>query len=145
MPVCDQMMSVPAALAVAVCAFHCICDKLCALPMQMGFFAEAGPVELFVSQHLIPGHYAFDNASEPIYESNEGSPGIRVGSTVRVRVLRAKEEITTIVRAPSAVSSAAGFCCVAFCSIVLSPASCGCSNASLRCLKSGWEPCKSED
>ena len=66
----------------------------------MGFFAEAGPVELFVSQHLIPGHYAFDNASEPIYESNEGSPSIRVGSTVRVRVLRAKEEITTIVRHP---------------------------------------------
>lgn len=36
--------------------------------LQMGFFAEAGPLQVFVSNHLIPETFEFNTAHEPCYQ-----------------------------------------------------------------------------
>lgn len=36
--------------------------------LQMGFFAEAGPLQVFVSNHLIPESFEFNTAHEPCYQ-----------------------------------------------------------------------------
>ena len=38
---------------------------------KMGFFAQAGPLELFVSTHLIPSEYAFSSIDEPCFVSDD--------------------------------------------------------------------------
>ena len=37
--------------------------------VQMGFFAEAGPVQIFVSSHLIPDDFDFSALDDPAYIS----------------------------------------------------------------------------
>lgn len=37
--------------------------------VQMGFFAEAGPLQVFVSNHLIPESFEFNTAHEPCYQA----------------------------------------------------------------------------
>jgi len=39
--------------------------------MQMGFFAEAGPVQIFVSNHLIPEDFEFSALDDPCYVSSD--------------------------------------------------------------------------
>lgn len=38
---------------------------------KMGFFAQAGPLEIFVSTHLIPTDYAFSSVDEPCFVSED--------------------------------------------------------------------------
>jgi len=38
---------------------------------KMGFFAQAGPLELFVSTHLIPSEYSFSSIDEPCFVSDD--------------------------------------------------------------------------
>ena len=38
---------------------------------QMGFFAEAGPVQIFVSNHLIPEDFEFSALDDPCYVSSD--------------------------------------------------------------------------
>lgn len=47
--------------------------------MQMGFFAEAGPVQIFVSNHLIPEDFEFSALDDPCYVSSDEE--VSVGST----------------------------------------------------------------
>lgn len=41
------------------------------LSAQMGFFAEAGPVQIFVSNHLIPEDFEFSALDDPCYVSSD--------------------------------------------------------------------------
>ncbi|KAK8958035.1 hypothetical protein KSP39_PZI001234 [Platanthera zijinensis] len=40
---------------------------------KMGFFAEVGPVQVFVSKHLIPDDMEFQSGDAPNYTNSDGS------------------------------------------------------------------------
>ena len=67
-------------------------------PVQMGFFADAGPLQIFVSQHLIPSHYRVEITDDAAFESEENSPPIKAGAFVRVRIVGLKAEANQLVR-----------------------------------------------
>lgn len=62
---------------------------------KMGFFAEAGPLQLFVSNHLIPEEFEFDTSHEPAYVTSEGER-IVPGSEVRVRIVGTRVDANEI-------------------------------------------------
>jgi DNA-directed RNA polymerase II subunit RPB7 len=53
----------------------------------MGFFAEAGPLAVFVSNHLIPEEFEFDTGGEPCYASAADGRRLAPGAEVRLRVV----------------------------------------------------------
>ncbi|KAM3077490.1 DNA-directed RNA polymerase II subunit [Clarireedia jacksonii] len=60
---------------------------------SMGFFADAGPLPLFVSAHLIPRDIKFDaNATPPQFTNNEDSV-IEPGTHVRVKLIGTRPEV----------------------------------------------------
>ena len=65
--------------------------------MQMGFFADAGPLQIFVSQHLIPSHYRVEITDDAAFESEENAPPIKAGAFVRVRIVGLKAEANQLV------------------------------------------------
>ena len=62
---------------------------------KMGFFATAGPLQLFVSNHLIPEEFEFDTSNEPAYVTAEGER-IVPGSEVRVRIVGTRVDANEI-------------------------------------------------
>lgn len=64
--------------------------------MQMGFFAEAGPLQIFVSNHLIPEEYEFESTHEPAYMTREGDK-ITSGCEVRVKIVGTRVDANEIV------------------------------------------------
>ena len=66
--------------------------------LQMGFFADAGPLQIFVSQHLIPSHYRVEITDDASFESEENAPPIKAGAAVRVRLVGIKVEANQLVR-----------------------------------------------
>lgn len=67
------------------------------LLLQMGFFADAGPLQIFVSQHLIPSHYRVEITDDAAFESEENAPPIKAGASVRVRLMGLKAEANQLV------------------------------------------------
>lgn len=65
--------------------------------LQMGFFADAGPLQIFVSQHLIPSHYRVEITDDASFESEENAPPIKAGAAVRVRLVGIKVEANQLV------------------------------------------------
>lgn len=63
----------------------------------MGFFAEAGPLQIFVSNHLIPEEYEFDTSHEPCYITSAGDMRIEASSEVRLKVVGVKIDAAEIV------------------------------------------------
>eukprot|EP00884_Botryococcus_braunii_P017089 jgi/Botrbrau1/4063/Bobra.152_3s0019.1 len=63
---------------------------------KVGFFAEAGPLQLFVSNHLIPEDYEFKGLPEPSFMSSDESVKIATGTEVRVRVVGSRMDATNI-------------------------------------------------
>ncbi|KAK0122211.1 DNA-directed RNA polymerase II subunit, variant 2 [Cadophora gregata] len=60
---------------------------------QVGFFAFAGPLSVFISSHLIPSDIKFDaNATPPQYTNNEDSV-IEIGTHVRVKIVGTRAEV----------------------------------------------------
>ena len=58
--------------------------------MQNGFFAAAGPMDIFVSQYGMPEDLKFDAAGSngaPMYYSAEEDVRIEVNQEVRVKIL----------------------------------------------------------
>lgn len=65
---------------------------------KMGFFAVVGPLNVFVSNHLIPLDLQFDpNSNPPAFVSEDQSTRIRKSSAVRLRVVGLKIEARHIV------------------------------------------------
>ncbi|KAH9883202.1 RNA polymerase Rpb7-like domain-containing protein [Xylariomycetidae sp. FL2044] len=63
---------------------------------QHGFFAEAGPLRIFVSNHLIPAEVKWDpNATPPQFTNNEDTV-IEVGTHVRVKIMGTRAEVGEI-------------------------------------------------
>ena len=73
----------------------------------MGFFADAGPLQLFVSNHLIPDDFDFVSADEPAFVSADEAVRVQAGAEVRMRIVGTRMDATEIVRshAPAACLS----------------------------------------
>ncbi|MBA0731409.1 hypothetical protein Golax_022437 [Gossypium laxum] len=63
----------------------------------MGFFAEAGPVQIFVSNHLIPDDMEFQSGDMPNYTTSDGSVKIQKDSEVRLKIIGTRVDATEIV------------------------------------------------
>ncbi|KAF3346227.1 hypothetical protein VdG1_01328 [Verticillium dahliae VDG1] len=61
---------------------------------HQGFFAQAGPLRLFVSAHLIPSEIKWDpNATPPQFTDNDDTI-IEPGTHVRVKVIGTRAEVS---------------------------------------------------
>lgn len=65
--------------------------------MQVGFFADAGPLQLFVSNHLIPEDFTFDSANEPAFVSSDEAVRVQAGVEVRLRIVGTRVDADEIV------------------------------------------------
>lgn len=77
-----------------------VIDAVVTTVNKMGFFAEVGPLQVFVSNHLIPSSMKFDaNANPPAYylEGDEEDLRIEKGETVRLRIVGTRIDSTEIV------------------------------------------------
>nr|GMD61292.1 pentatricopeptide repeat-containing protein At3g46790, chloroplastic [Ipomoea batatas] len=63
---------------------------------KMGFFAEAGPVQIFVSNHLIPDDMEFQSGDAPNYTTSDGSVKIQKDSEVRLKIIGTRVDATEI-------------------------------------------------
>ncbi|MBA0635563.1 hypothetical protein Godav_026070, partial [Gossypium davidsonii] len=63
----------------------------------MGFFTEAGPVQIFVSNHLIPDDMEFQSGDMPNYTTSDGSVKIQKDSEVRLKIIGTRVDATEIV------------------------------------------------
>ncbi|KAI3859611.1 hypothetical protein MKX03_007630 [Papaver bracteatum] len=63
----------------------------------MVFFAEAGPVQIFVSNHLIPEDMEFLSGDIPNYTTSDGSVKIQRDSEVRLKIIGTRVDATEIV------------------------------------------------
>lgn len=73
-----------------------VVDALVTSVNKMGFFASVGPMNIFVSTHLLPVEYKFlQNSNPPEFASTEAS--ITPGSKVRLRILGLRAEASDIV------------------------------------------------
>ena len=76
----------------------------------MGFFADAGPLQIFVSQHLIPSHYRVEITDDAAFESEENAPPIKAGAFVRVRLVGIKAEANQLVSMHGQQTDASTLC-----------------------------------
>jgi DNA-directed RNA polymerase subunit E'/Rpb7 len=87
---------------------HAVPAAVAPAAMQMGFFAEAGPLQVFVSNHLIPEDFEFNTAHEPCYISSDGEQKIVPGSEVRLRIVGTRVDAHEIVSAAAAAAACVG-------------------------------------
>lgn len=63
---------------------------------KMGFFAEAGPVQIFVSNHLIPDDMTFTPGDVNSYQTEDGTVKIQADSEVRLKIVGTRVDATEI-------------------------------------------------
>lgn len=75
-----------------------VLDAVVTTVNKMGFFAEVGPLNIFVSNHLIPSEFTFDpNVTAPCYVGEEGiNQRIAKDELVRLRIIGTRIDATEI-------------------------------------------------
>ncbi|CAA7392942.1 unnamed protein product [Spirodela intermedia] len=73
-----------------------ILEAVVTLVNKMGFFAEAGPVNIFVSNHLIPDDMEFQSGDIPNYTTSDGSVKIQKDSEVRLKIIGVRVDAAEI-------------------------------------------------
>lgn len=73
-----------------------ILDALVTVVNKVGFFAEAGPVRIFVSVHLIPDDMSFTQGDLNCYATDDGSLRIQQDSEVRLKIVGTRLDATEI-------------------------------------------------
>ncbi|KAL0436815.1 UNVERIFIED_CONTAM: DNA-directed RNA polymerase II subunit RPB7 [Sesamum radiatum] len=73
-----------------------ILEAVVTMVNKMGFFAEAGPVQIFVSNHLIPDDMEFQSGDIPNYTTSDGSVKIQKDSEVRLKIIGTRVDATEI-------------------------------------------------
>ncbi|WZZ21633.1 hypothetical protein YC2023_123020 [Brassica napus] len=73
-----------------------IFEAVVTLVNKMGFFAEAGPVQIFVSKHLIPDDMEFQAGDMPKYTTSDGSVKIQKECEVRLKIIGTRVDATEI-------------------------------------------------
>jgi DNA-directed RNA polymerase II subunit RPB7 len=63
---------------------------------KMGFFAEAGPLQIFVSNHHIPDDFSFQTSAGPMYCSEDGEVRVQKDCEVRLRVIGTRVDAAEI-------------------------------------------------
>lgn len=71
-----------------------ILESVVTMVNKMGFFAEAGPVQIFVSNHLIPDDMEFQSGDVPCYATSDGSVRIQKDSEVRLKIVGTRVDVT---------------------------------------------------
>lgn len=84
-----------------------LCTVLTWRGAQVGFFADAGPLQLFVSNHLIPDDFDFVSADEPAFVSADEAVRVQAGAEVRMRIVGTRMDATEIVRSRARAGAAA--------------------------------------
>ncbi|KAJ1340211.1 hypothetical protein BSLG_005204 [Batrachochytrium salamandrivorans] len=80
-----------------------VVDGIVTTVNKIGFWADVGPLQVFISSHLIPGYLKFDsNSNPPAYvgegqEFGEASLRVEKGATVRLRIVGTRVDATEIV------------------------------------------------
>lgn len=72
-----------------------VMDTVVSRLTKFGFFAEAGPLTIFVSHHLLPAGFSF-NSDQEIWFSHDGVDVIKLESNVRLRIIGLKIEASEI-------------------------------------------------
>ncbi|KAJ8750526.1 hypothetical protein K2173_015679 [Erythroxylum novogranatense] len=73
-----------------------ILEAVVTMVNKMGFFAEAGPVQIFVSNHLIPDDMEFQSGDMPNYTTSDGSVKIQKDCEVRLKIIGTRVDATEI-------------------------------------------------
>ncbi|KAI9144738.1 RNA polymerase Rpb7 [Paraphysoderma sedebokerense] len=74
-----------------------VVDAVITTVNKMGFFAEVGPLTIFVSTHLIPDSYKFDaNSNPPSYIDVSYDQKLCKGSHVRIKIVGTRIDATQI-------------------------------------------------
>ncbi|KAF2291717.1 hypothetical protein GH714_035329 [Hevea brasiliensis] len=84
-----------------------ILEAVVTMVNKMGFFAEAGPVQIFVSNHLIPDDMEFQSGDMPNYTTSDGSVKIQKDSEVRLKIIGTRVDATEI-----AIEIRTFLCCI---------------------------------
>ncbi|KAJ3708083.1 hypothetical protein LUZ61_011788 [Rhynchospora tenuis] len=74
-----------------------ILEAVVTMVNKMGFFAEAGPVQIFVSNHLIPDDMEYQAGDMPNYTTSDGSVKIQKDCEVRLKIMGTRVDATEIV------------------------------------------------
>uniref|UniRef100_A0A7S1ERI9 DNA-directed RNA polymerase II subunit RPB7 n=1 Tax=Timspurckia oligopyrenoides TaxID=708627 RepID=A0A7S1ERI9_9RHOD len=72
-----------------------VVDAIVSRVTQHGFFAEAGPLTIFVSHHLIPEDMAYQSMPEGFVSTDQGETITR-DTKVRLKIIGLKIEVTDI-------------------------------------------------
>jgi len=74
-----------------------VVDAVVSQVNKMGFFAEVGPLQVFVSKHLIPSDMKFDpQANPPCFISDDGSVKIEKDCEVRLKIVGTRVDANEI-------------------------------------------------
>ncbi|CAO3596958.1 RNA polymerase Rpb7 [Absidia repens] len=72
-----------------------VLDAVISTVNKMGFFADVGPLQVFVSSHLIPNDMRYDpNSTPPCYSSDDQV--INKGAQVRIKLVGTRIDATEI-------------------------------------------------
>ena len=63
---------------------------------QHGFFAESGPLTIFVSHHLLPEDMQYKTTGEVCFQSRDQAETIKARTSVRLKIIGLKIETTEI-------------------------------------------------
>ncbi|CAJ0884346.1 3435_t:CDS:2, partial [Entrophospora sp. SA101] len=73
-----------------------VVDAIVSQVNKMGFFADVGPLQIFVSSHLIPQDLTFDSSrNPPAFVENENTV-LEKGSHVRIKIVGTRFDATDI-------------------------------------------------
>jgi len=73
-----------------------VMDTLVTSVNKMGFFAQAGPLQIFVSVHLIPEDFEYNQLDEPAFISGDEEVRIQAGTEVRLRIVGTRTDASEI-------------------------------------------------
>ncbi|KAM0792234.1 hypothetical protein ACM66B_004929 [Microbotryomycetes sp. NB124-2] len=74
-----------------------VVDGVVANVNKMGVFADVGPVQCFISTHLIPNEFKFDpNSNPPSFTSPTENLTIQKGSHIRLKIVGTRVDATEI-------------------------------------------------
>ncbi|BGP15532.1 hypothetical protein JCM10213_006481 [Rhodosporidiobolus nylandii] len=64
---------------------------------KMGIFVDVGPLQCFISTHLVPPDFAFDpNSNPPCFSSTEDTLSIQKGTKIRLKIVGTRVDATEI-------------------------------------------------
>ncbi|GAA5917766.1 hypothetical protein JCM8208_004849 [Rhodotorula glutinis] len=64
---------------------------------KMGIFVDVGPVQCFISTHLVPPDFSFDpNSNPPCFSSSEDTLTIQKGTKIRLKIVGTRVDATEI-------------------------------------------------